>query len=196
MSGWTQPGTGFAAGDGAMRTRNRWTASLAAAALLLTAAVSAFGYTGEVPATATVSVAGTVACSDTFAVSSTFLDVEGVAVEGLAVDWSFVTTQSSDDTIHDTSTTTNAAGVATTTVTLAAVPGDRRIGVQAGDVSASAVVSQSCAGLTLPRTSTVAPQPLSGVGAGVLLMVVSLVVAASFASTLRRRTHRGRTGPG
>ena len=164
--------------------------------MLLTAAVSAFGYTGEVPATATVSVAGTVACSDTFAVSSTFLDVEGVAVEGLAVDWSFVTTQSSDDTIHDTSTTTDAAGVATTTVTLAAVPGDRRIGVQAGDVSASAVVSQSCAGLTLPRTSTVAPQPVSGVGAGVLVLVVSLVVAAGFASTLGRRTHRGQTGPG
>ena len=81
-SGWTQPGTGFAAGDGAMRTRTRWTASLAAAAMLLTAAVSAFGYTGEVPATATVSVAGTVACSDTFAVSSTFLDVEGVRGRG------------------------------------------------------------------------------------------------------------------
>ena len=95
-----------------MRARTRWTAGLSAAAILLTAAVSAFGYTGQVPATATVSVGGIVACHDPFTVTSTFLDLEGVPVDGLSVEWAFVTVQSSDDTIHDTVTITDEAVVA------------------------------------------------------------------------------------
>ena len=179
-----------------MRTRTRWTAGLAAAAMLLTAVVSASAYTGQVPSTAVLSVADTVACNDTFAVSSTFLDVDGVPVEGLSVTWSFVTTQSTDDTIHDTETTTNEDGVATTTVTLAAVPGDRQIGVTSGDVTASAVVSQSCAGLSLPRTSTLEPPSTGALGPGLLVVLVSLVLLAGIAATIRRRTHRGEAGPG
>jgi hypothetical protein len=90
---------------------------------------------------------------------------------------------------------TDEDGVATTTVTLAAVPGDRRIGVTSGDVTASAVVSQSCAGLSLPRTSTIEPAS-AGVGAGLFALLVSLVLGAGIAVTLLRRTHRGHTGPG
>jgi hypothetical protein len=92
-------------------------------------------------------------------------------------------------------TTTDEDGVATTTVTLAAVPGDRRIGVTSGDVTASAVVSQSCAGLSLPRTSTIEPTP-AGVGAGLFTLLVSLVLGAGIAMTVLRRTHRAHTGPG
>jgi len=179
-----------------MRTRTRWTASLAAAAMLLTVVVSASAYTGQVPSTAVLSAADTVACNDTFAVSSTFLDADGVPVEGLSVTWSFVTTQSTDDTIHDTETATNEDGVATTTVTLAAVPGDRQIGVTSGDVTASAVVSQSCAGLTLPRTSTLEPPSTGALAPGLLVVLVSLVLLAGIAATIRHRTNRGQAGPG
>jgi len=179
-----------------MRTRIRWTASFAAATILLTAVVSVSAYTGQVPATAVLSVADSVACRDTFAVSGTFLDGDGAPVADLSVRWSFVTAQSSDDTIHDTVTTTDEDGVATTTVTLAAVPGDRRIGVTSGDVTASAVVSQSCADLSLPRTSTLEPPSTGAVGPGLLVVLVSLVILAGVAATIRRRTNRGRTGPG
>ena len=179
-----------------MRTRSRWTASLAAAAMLLTAVASASAYTGQVPATAVLSVSDTVACSDTFPVSSTFLDVEGAPVEGLSVTWSFVTAQSTDDTIHDTVPMTDEDGVATTTVTFAAVPGDRRIGVTSGDVTASAVVSQSCAGLSLPRTSTLEPLATGSLGPGLFVVLVSLVFCAGIAATIRRRTHRAEAGPG
>jgi hypothetical protein len=178
-----------------MRTRTRWIAGFAATAILLSAVVSVSAYTGQVPSTAVLSVADSVECRDTFPVSSTFLDVDGAPVEGLSVTWSLVTAQSTDDTIHDTVTTTDEDGVATTTVTLAAVPGDRRIGVTSGDVTASAVVSQSCAGLSLPRTSTIEPAS-AGVGAGLFALLVSLVLGAGIAVTLLRRTHRGEAGPG
>ena len=172
-----------------MRARTRWTAGLSAAAILLTAAVSAFGYTGQVPATATLSVAGTVACNDSFTVTSTFLDLEGVPVDSLSVEWAFVTVQSSEDTIHDTVTITDEDGVAATTVTLAAVPGDRQISVTSGDVSASAVVSPPC-GATLPRTSTLPAQTPGGGGPGLLLLLAALALAAGTAVTLRRHAHR------
>ena len=68
-AGLTQPGVAPRRWGGVvMRARTRWTAGLSAVAILLTAAVSAFGYTGQVPATATVSVAGTVACNNSFTV--------------------------------------------------------------------------------------------------------------------------------
>lgn len=170
-----------------MRARTRWAAGLAAAVILLTAAVSAYGYTGQVPATATVSVGGTVACNDAFTVTGTFLDLEGQPVAGLSVEWSFLTDQSTEDTIHQTVTITDEAGVAATTVTLAAVPGDRRIGVTSGEVSASAVVSQSCAGLSLPRTSTL-PEGTSGGGSpGLVLLLAALAFVTGTAVTLRRR---------
>ena len=173
-----------------MRARTRWTAGLSAAAILLTAAVSAFGYTGQVPATATVSVAGTVACNDSFTVTSTFLDLEGAPVDGLSVEWAFVTVQSNEDTIHDTVTITDEAGVAATTVTLAAVPGDRQIRVTSGDVSASAVVSQPCGEVSLPRTSTLPAQTSGGVGPGLVVLLAALAFAAGTALTLRRHARR------
>ena len=173
-----------------MRLRTRWTAGLSAVALALTASVSAFGYTGQVPATATVSVGGIAACREAFAVTSTFLDKDGVPVDGLSVDWSFVSGQSDHDVIHDTKTITDQEGVATTTVTLAPVPGDRRIGVTAGEVTASAVVSQSCAGVSLPRTSTLRTPTSGGSGPSLLLLLAAITLAAGSALALRRRGRR------
>jgi len=134
-----------------MTARTRLTAGFAAATFLLIAAASASAYNGQVAATATVS-AESAACGDAFTVESTFLDLEGLPVGGLSVKWSFLTSQSPDDAINDTTTVTDADGVATTTVTLAAVPGDRTIGVTSDDVTASMVVSPSCPGTS--RTGT------------------------------------------
>ena len=143
-----------------MRARTRWVAGLAAATILLTATVTAFGYTGQVEAIAGVAAQGTITCGEPFAMTATILDAEGAPVADQSVDWTFVTKQSASDTINKTPTVTNAQGIATTTVTLAAVSGQRQIratvtaaeGSTSGDVSASGVVTQVCGGL--PRTST------------------------------------------
>ena len=52
---------------------------------------------------------------------------EGAPVADQSVAWSFVTKQSASDTINKTPTVTNAQGIATTTVTLGAVSGQRQI---------------------------------------------------------------------
>ena len=98
-----------------------------------------------------------------------------------------MTKQSASDTINKTPTVTNAQGIATTTVTLGAVSGQRQIratvnaaeGSTSGDVSASGVVTQVCGGL--PRTSTLpADEPAGGVpvGVGLLLVLAGLVGGA------------------
>jgi hypothetical protein len=146
-----------------MRARTRWIAGLAAAVIVLTATVTALGYTGQVEAIVGVAAQGTITCGEPFTMTATVLDANGAPVADASVAWSFVTTQSASDKINKTPTVTNAKGVATTTVTLGAVSGDRQIratvtaaeGSTTGDVSASGVVNQYCGGL--PRTSTLSP---------------------------------------
>ena len=170
-----------------MRARTRWVAGLAAAIILLTATVTAFGYTGQVESIVGVAAQGTVTCGKPFTMTATILDASGAPVADQSVDWTFVTKQSASDTINTTPTVTNAQGIATTTVTLGAVSGQREIratvkatkGSAAGDVSASGVVTQVCGGL--PRTSTLpADVPAGGVpvGVGLLLVLAGLVGGA------------------
>jgi len=171
-----------------MRARTRWIAGLAAAAIVLTATVTAFGYTGQVEAIVGVAAQGTIICNEPFTMTATILDAEGAPVADQSVDWTFVTKQDASDTINKTPTVTNAQGVATTTVTLGAVSGERQIratviaaeGSASGDVSASGVVTQVCGGL--PRTSTLSPEgsPL----AAVLVLVLAFAVGGWL--TLRR----------
>ena len=167
-----------------MKRRTRWIAGLSAAVVLLTGAVPASAYTGQVEGIVTVAVRGTVACAAPATLTATIVDASGAPIEGASVDWSFVTKQSASDKITKTPTLTNAKGVATTKVTLAAVSGPRRIRATSGNVSAAAVIDQSCGGL--PNTSTLpgetAPQG-SPVG---ILLIVTLVAAVSGGLTLRR----------
>ena len=170
-----------------MRARTRWVAGLAAAAILLTATATAFGYQGEVDAIVGVSAQGTVTCGVPFTMTATVVDATGAPIAGKSVAWSFVTKQTSSDKIDKTPTVTNSKGVATTTVTLGAVAGDRQIRATttvgdagaSGDVSASGVVNPGCGGL--PRTSTLSPDAPSGgapVGVGLLLVLSGLVGGA------------------
>ena len=175
-----------------MKARTRWVAGLAAAAILLTATATAFGYNGQVKGIVGVAAQGTITCGKPFTMTATVLDANGAPVADASVAWSFVTTQSASDMINNTPTVTNAQGVATTTVTLGAVSGDRRIratvtageGSTSGDVSASGVVDQSCGGL--PRTDALMAEiPQGGEPlAAVLVLVFAFAVGGWL--TLRR----------
>jgi hypothetical protein len=181
-----------ALGEHEMRARTRWIAGLAAAAIVLTTTVTAFGYNGQVEAIVGVAAQGTITCGQPFTMKATVLDADGAPVAGASVAWSFVTTQSASDTINRTPTVTNSKGVATTTVTLGAVSGDRQIRAtttvgEAGassDVSASGVVNQSCGGL--PRTDTLSPEIPQGGSPLAALLVLVLVFAVGGGLTLRR----------
>ena len=176
-----------------MKRRTGWLAGLAAVAVLLATAVTAFGYQDQVEGLVTVSAHGTVTCGTGLALTATFVDANGLPVSGLSVDWSFVTSPSASDRLNKTPTTTDSKGVATTTVTLGPVSGSRTIKATAGTVSATAVLSASCghSGGVLPNTSTLPPSETApGQAAPFLGMLLALAVALAFAVggglTLRR----------
>ena len=142
-----------------MNRRNRWFAGLAGTALALgmTATVFAFDLAGG---TITVSgPSGGVACGVARTVTATVRDANSNLIAGQPVDWSFGASSSADK-INATPTTTDANGVATTTVTQACVPGDRTLTATADVISDGAVLGISAGavlGITspgLPRTST------------------------------------------
>jgi hypothetical protein len=85
-------------------------------------------------------------------VTATLLATDGTPFTDESVEWTFGSTQSSADKINQTSTTTNASGVATTTVTLACVAGERTVTATSAGVSGSGVLSITS--IALPRTST------------------------------------------
>jgi hypothetical protein len=174
-----------------MKRRTGWIAGFAAAALLLATAVTAFGYKSEVKGVVTVSAHGTVTCGTGLALTATFVDANGLPVSALSVDWSFVTSPSASDRLNKTPTTTDSTGVATTTVTLGPVSGNRTIKATAGTVSATAVLSASCghSGGVLPNTSTLPAETAPGQASpflGMLLALLALVFAVSSGLTLRR----------
>jgi Bacterial Ig-like domain (group 1) len=179
-------------GEHAMRARTRWIAGLAAAAILLTATATAFGYDGQVEGIVGVAAQGTITCGKPFTMTATVLDANGAPVADASVAWSFVTTQSASDSINKTPTVTNAQGVATTTVTLGAVSGDRQIRATTtvgetgatSDVSASGVVNQSCGGL--PRTDALMPEIPQGGEPLAAVLVLVLAFAVGGWLTLRR----------
>ena len=96
---------------------------------------------------------GTLKCNTALTIRATLLATDGTPFTGEPVDWTFSSSPSSADKINSTPTITNASGVATTTVTLACVVGNRTITATNGEMSASAVLGITSAGL--PRTSTV-----------------------------------------
>lgn len=165
-----------------MKHQNRWLAGLAAAALVLTTAATAFAYTGQVEASITVAPRGSITCTAPFTVAATILDSEGQPVADQAVAWSFVKSLSGDR-VNETPTITNADGVATTTVTLGSASGNREIRATSGELSASAVIDAACGGL--PTTSTAPGQGSNGAPLAALL-VLAVIGAAGGSLVLRR----------
>lgn len=167
-----------------MKHRSRWIAGLAAIALILVTAVTALAYSGQVPGS--ISISASASCTATSTATATVLDAEGAPVADVAVAWALVQTQSASDTVNSPSIT-NAQGVATTTLTLAAVNGPRTIRATVGagteaEVSASAVLNPVC-GEVLPNTSTVGE---TGSG-GTAVLVAALAFVAGMAALAVRR---------
>ena len=136
----------------------------AAAGLLLALAVPAVAaYEAEVPQSVTVTApTGTLPCGTAFPVSATILDTNGTPVPGAEVTWSFKTFVSSQDSIVDLTTTSDANGVATTRVWLDCIVGERQVEARSGNAVGGAVLGITEAGVAagtggtggLPSTST------------------------------------------
>lgn len=169
-----------------MKRRTGWIAGFAAAAVLLTASATAFGYQSQVEGSVTVAVRGTVTCGAGLTLTATFVDANGTPVSGQSVSWSFVTSPSASDKISPTPTITNSQGVATTALTLGPVSGMRRVRATAGTVSATAVLNPSCGGAVLPNTSTL-PAETPGQGAplaALVLVTLALIIGGGLTRRL------------
>ena len=129
---------------------------LAAAGLI--AALSApavIGYQGEVAGTVTVTPPeGRIQCRTEAPVSATILNKDGQPIADTTVTWKLTTIVSSQDSIVNPTTTTDANGVATTRVWLDCIAGDRRIEARVGEAFGGAVLGVTGVGVGLPNTST------------------------------------------
>ena len=176
-----------------MKHRSQWLAGLAAVALALITSATAFAAGSGTEVTAAVTVAGpggTLTCGVNITVTATVLDAANKPIEGQPVAWAFTSTPSTADKINTTPTTTNASGVATTTVVLACVAGSRTIRATADAVSAGAVLSVTAAGLpntsTLPGETPAPGLPIIGTLLAVLAMAAGGVLALRRISFSRR----------
>ncbi len=161
-----------------MNPRSRSLAVVAGTALALAMSATVFAYAGQVVAVLTVSgPSGSLKCGTPVTLRATALDATGAPIEGQTIDWAFTSTPSSKDKVNSTPTITNASGVATTTVTLACVVGQRTVTATGDNVSAGAVLSLTLGGL--PGTST-AP---GGAPAGDLPIASILAVLAVLAGS-------------
>ncbi len=167
-----------------MKHRSWWLAGFAAVALALVASATAFGYLGQVAAAVTIAGPGTVVCGTDLTVTATITDSTGALVTDQAVAWSFTSSPSAADKILHTPTTTDANGVATTTVVLACVTGKRYLGAVAGAVSGSAVLGVTAAGL--PNTSTLPAQVPAQDGPSIATLLAILAMAAGGVLVLRQ----------
>jgi len=174
-----------------MKHRSQWLAGLAAVALALITSATAFGYEYDVAGAVTVAgPGGTLTCGVNITVTATVVDAAGKLIAGQPVAWAFTSTPSTADKINTTPTTTNASGVATTTVVLACVAGSRTIRATADAVSAGAVLSVTAAGLpntsTLPGETPAQNLPVIGTLLAVLAMAAGGVLALRRISFSRR----------
>lgn len=137
-----------------MKLGHRLAATGVAALLLLSVAAPAvMGYAGQVTNQIIVGGPnGTLACNTALTVTAILLDAGGNPVDGRAVVWSIGAGKVTGDQVVTVSTLTNATGVASTTVKLACVVGNRTI-IATSDPSTGQVVLGITA-IGLPPTST------------------------------------------
>jgi nitrous oxidase accessory protein NosD len=149
--------------------------------LLLTAVgvAAVAAYSGEVAGTVQVSApSGLQACNTPITITANIEDIDGKPIEGQPVTWSFISGNVAGDTILDTSSTTNASGVATTQAQFACTAHSVTIGAVADAVSGTAVVALSGDGL--PGTDTAPPSSF------VAIALAALAVLIGSATILRR----------
>ena len=143
-----------------MKLGHRFAASGVAALLLLSVVAPAvMGYAGQVANQITVAgPSGTLVCNTNLTVTATVLDAGGNPVDNRAVVWTFGAGKVTGDQIVTASTTTNATGVATTTVKLACVVGNRTVIATSAPSTGQVVLGITATGL--PPTGTTPPTPM------------------------------------
>ena len=153
--------------------------------LAVIAAATATGYSGQVAATVVVSgPSGPQACNTPITITALVEDIDGNPIEGQPVTWSFESGNVAGDTILDTTTTTNANGIATTQVQFACSPHSVTIMALADDATGTMVLALSGEGL--PRTDTARGGSLPGMALAALAVLVgSGMILRRFASDRR-----------
>ena len=118
---------------------------------------TALGYAGETAKSVTVSgPTGQVQCDTTYALKATVIGNSGTGVPGKLVSWLIVSSPSgATDTLSPASSTTDASGVATTTITFGGVVGSRTIRATADNAFGQLVLNPTSCGTPTP-TETVA----------------------------------------
>ena len=151
--------------------------------LAIVVAASVSGYAGQVAATITVAASGDVqACGTPLAISALIEDAQDSPISDQPVEWSFGDGAIAGDAIADTTTTTDANGIATAQVTLScSEPHVVTLLVTADAIQGSVVLSSSGDGL--PRTDTAPLAPETSLP-GVLL--AALAVLVGFGAILHR----------
>lgn len=147
--------------------------------LALVAVTSVAAYSAQVTATVVVSgPSGPQACNTPITITAQVQDVSGNLIAGQPVQWSMVSGNITGDTILDTTTTSNASGIASTQVQFACTPHSVTFGVLADQASGTLVLSVS--GQGLPRTDT-APETST-----LAMMLAALAVLIGSGTILRR----------
>ena len=147
----------------------------AALLLLAVAATAAFGYQGQVAFQVTVAgPGGTLHCDTNIIVTATILDAGGIPVDNRDVVWTFGAGKVAGDQILTTPTMTNASGVASTTVKLACVAGNRTIVATADPAAAQTVLAISAGGL--PPTGTDESNPVWPYGLAALGLLGAVLI--------------------
>jgi hypothetical protein len=179
-----------------MKKGMRVAVSIGSAAMLLGMLVQgAAAYAGQIPQQVTVGGPATVSCGSNLSVSATVTDSHGARVDNQQVVWSFGAGQQAGDTIGTVTTTTDANGVATTTVRLGCVLGSRTVVATAGPASGQVLLplSELVGGVTagptggtggLPPTSTAGDSPISWPS----ILAVFAILMALVLVGLRRRS--------
>jgi hypothetical protein len=146
--------------------------------LAMIAAATVAGYAGQVVATIEVSgPLGQLSCDTPISITARVEDINGDPIEGQSVTWSFDSGNVSGDTILDTTTTTNASGIATTQVQLTCSPHSVTLLAAADDATGSIVLTITGAGgvlgtTGLPRTDTSMGTSLPAMALGVLAVLI------------------------
>jgi hypothetical protein len=150
--------------------------SAAALLLLCVVAPAAFTYPGQIAQQVAVAgPAGVLSCNTNLTVKATVLDAAGTPVDNQTVVWTFGVGKLAGDTIVTPTTTTNASGVATATVKLACVVGNRTI--VAADAPSAGQVVLGITAVGLPPTGTVEPTtPLWAYGLAALGVLLAAFI--------------------
>ena len=151
--------------------------SAAALLLLCVVAPAAFSYPDQVAQQVAVAgPAGVLSCNTNLTVKATVVDAAGTPVDNQTVVWTFGAGKLAGDTIVTPTTTTNASGVATATVKLACIVGNRTI--VAADPPSSGQVVLGITAVGLPPTGTVEPTtPVWAYGLAALgVLLAALIV--------------------